>query len=149
MTKLRFFEYRVPLITLGALQLFVGLGTFVGGLFLLVGNEMAATVVSQDFFELNPAATYLGPALLIMFLVGVPHLLAGTLTLIRAPYFASVGVLLGGLFIGWNYLHFVEFGLFSVMQPIYTVLGMVIIALGIFFLFRMEPEDYRQASLNV
>lgn len=118
-------------LILCVLQMFVGITAILGGIGLVSDPSGAKMEVPLTLLENSPFANYLIPGLVLLIIIGVGNVLGGIVTAFRQKRFGSTAVFLGGFLVLYILIEIGIIGLVNFSQPLYFILGVAEVALGI------------------
>jgi hypothetical protein len=118
-------------IMLGALQVFVGITAILGGFGLVSDPSGAGMEVSLTLLENSIFPNYLIPGLVLLIFIGVGNALGGIATFSRHRNFGKMAILLGAFLVIYILIEIGIVGLLNLSQPLYLILGLAEIALGL------------------
>lgn len=95
---------KLVFITLGVLQLLVGLGAAISGLMLIVYPSGSLLQAPLEMLRGSPFDDFLLPGIILFLVNGVGQLLAGILTLRKHPFAAYAGEALGIALMIWIFV---------------------------------------------
>lgn len=116
---------------MGALQIFIGIGGVPAGLIFILDPSGAGMGFSPELLEGTFLPNYVIPGLFLLLVNGVATLVGGALSLLRHRYAGEAGLLLGLLLIAWIVVQVAMIGLVHWLQPLYFVLGVIELVLGL------------------
>jgi hypothetical protein len=118
-------------IGLGGLQVFIGLGGVAGGFGLVTEPSGANLGFHVDLLSTSPFSDYLIPGLFLLIVNGFGSLTAGVLSIIRYRYAGEIAVVLGAFLMIWIVVQVLWIGLTIWLQPLFFVLGLLELVLGL------------------
>lgn len=127
-------------LTLGSLQVFVGLSGVAGGIGLVSDPSGLNVGMSIEILADTPFSNFLVPGLVLLAINGLGSLLGSFLTLTQRPFAAKAAIALGILLIAWIVIQVYWIGLVHWLQPLYLGLGVLELALGLMLAGPLEPE---------
>lgn len=128
-------------LTLGSLQVFVGLSGVAGGIGLVSDPSGLNVGMSIEILADTPFSNFLVPGLVLLAINGLGSLLGSFLTLTQRPFAAKAAIALGILLIAWIVIQVYWIGLVHWLQPLYLGLGILELALGFMLAGSSEPES--------
>lgn len=115
---------------LGALQSFTAIGAIPVGIIMLRDTTGAAMGMSTDLLANSPLDSFLLPGLFLLIVNGLANLAAAILSFTGNRYAGHAGILLGVALIIWILIQVWWISLFSVLQPLFFIIGIVNTWLG-------------------
>ena len=112
--------------TLVALQTLMGLAAVVSGPALVVTNGLA---MPPEWMETSPFGSYAIPGL-VLIMVAIINLAGAYATLRRLPWGSAASAVSGLLWVGWFVVQVAVVGFVSWQQPVYFIVGLLILALA-------------------
>ena len=134
-------------LTLGSLQVFVGLGAVAGGIGLVSDPSGLNVGMSTEILADTPFSNFLVPGLALLAINGLGSLLGSFLTFTQRPFAATAAIALGILLIAWIVIQVYWIGLVHWLQPLYLGLGILELALGLMLAGPSEPEPLTPQKL--
>jgi hypothetical protein len=131
--------------TLAAVELFVAYQAVSGGIGLITGTWPMPT----EWLFRTPFSDWIGPGWLLIVLIGVPHVLASLVIIVRArqPQPGILAGLLAGVsLVAWIVVQLVFLQRFFFLQPIVVGLGLVEIGLALWWQRRLVADSQRAHS---
>ena len=130
---------KLVFITLGVLQLLVGLGAAISGLMLIVYPSGSLLQAPLEMLRGSPFDDFFLPGIILFLVNGVGQLLAGILTLRKHPFAAYAGQALGIALMIWIFVQVNMIGGRHILQYSYFFVGVVETALS--FLIRDHGSE--------
>ena len=125
-TKNRFLKYSLPL-----LQSFIGLTALRGG-YGLVSDPTGATMdTPMEWIRNSPFSDYFIPGLILLIIIGLGNVLAALFTILQQKYSGEIAAILGSFLIIYMSIEIWFIGLRNFLQPIYLILGVIVLLLGL------------------
>jgi hypothetical protein len=126
-------------LTLGSLQLFIGLGGVAGGIGLTADPSGLNVGMSTGILAATPFSDFLIPGLVLLAINGLGSLLGSFLTFTHRRFAAKAAMALGAFLIAWIVIQVYWIGHVHWLQPLYLGFGILELALGL-LLCRMRAE---------
>jgi hypothetical protein len=117
-------------ISLGILQLFIGVGALAGGWAFIIDPTGGILGIPFEYIENTPFHTYLIPGIILFTFNGIGSCIAGFLTLRRYRYAGEIAVVFGAGLVIWITVQ-LQFISYSWMHTLYLLLGLAELALGL------------------
>jgi hypothetical protein len=118
-------------IILSVLQMFVGITAILGGFGLVSDPSGAGMEVPLKLLENSLFTNYLIPGVVLLIVIGVGNVLGGIATFYRHRHFGNIAIFLGGSLVLYILIEIGIIGLLNFSQPLYFILGVVEIILGL------------------
>ena len=115
---------------LGILQALIGLTAIAGG-FRLISNPNGIPDFPIEWLSNSPFNNYFIPGLVLLIVIGLGNVLAGTVTFLRKRYSGSIAIVLGIFLILYMATEVWFVGLRNFLQPLYFILGVIVLILGL------------------
>lgn len=115
---------------LGILQALIGLTAIAGG-FRLISNPNGIPDFPIEWLSNSPFNNYFIPGLVLLIVIGLGNVLAGTVTFLRKRYSGSIAIVLGIFLILYMAIEVWFVGLRNFLQPLYFILGVIVLILGL------------------
>lgn len=113
------------------LQAFIGLAAIKGG-YGLVSDPSGTTIRSSiEWLNNSPVTNYFIPGLVLLIVIGIGNVMAAAVTLLRNKHAGEIAVLVGIILIFYMSIEVWFVGLRNLLQPIYFILGVTVMILGI------------------
>ncbi len=131
--------------TLATVELFVAYQAVSGGIGLITGTWP----MPAEWLFRTPFSNWVGPGWLLIVLIGVPHVLASLVIIVRArqPQPGILAGLLAGVsLVVWIVIQLALLQRFFFLQPIVVVLGLVEIGLALWWQRRLAADSQRSHS---
>ena len=90
-----------------------------------------ASLSPKVLLENSLFTNYLIPGIVLLIVIGVGNVLAGIVTFFRHRHFGNIAVFLGGFLVLYILIEIGIIGLLNLSQPLYLMLGIVEIILGL------------------
>ena len=119
---------RVARIVLVALEVLMGLAAVGGGLDLALTNGQTIRM-PVELLDGTPFSSYFIPGLVLL-VVGIFNLVSAVAVLLRHRWGALASVVVGIMWIGWFVVQVAVVGFLNWQQPVYFVVGLLIIGLA-------------------
>ena len=116
--------------SLGALQAFIGISAIAGG-FRLVSNPNGTLDIPIEWLSNSPFTNYLIPGLVLLVVIGFGNVLAGIVSFLSKRYAGGLAAILGTFLILFMTIEVWFIGLRNFLQPLYFILGAVVLILGL------------------
>jgi hypothetical protein len=116
--------------SLGALQAFIGISAIAGG-FRLVSNPNGTLDITIEWLSNSPFTNYLIPGLVLLAVIGFGNVLAGVASFLNKRYAGGLAAILGTFLILFMTIEVWFIGLRNFLQPLYFILGAVVLILGL------------------
>jgi len=113
------------------LQIFVGITAVLGGFGLVSDPSGTKMNIPLMLLENSPFANYLIPGLFLLLVIGVGNVLTGIVVFLRHRYAGNLSVFLGALLALYITVEVWFIGLMNFSQPLYFVLGVAELILGL------------------
>lgn len=113
------------------LQIGIGVTAVLGGFGLVSDPSGAEMEIPLTLLENSIFANYLIPGLVLLIVIGVGNVLGGIATLSRHRHFGNIAICLGGFLVAYILVEIGIIGLLNLSQPIYIMLGVSEIVLGL------------------
>lgn len=113
----------------GVLQLFIGIGAV--GIGLILKPDGSNLGMSVELLGESPFEDFLIPGIVLLSINGLGSILGGLLSFRRHLYAGKVTMILGVVMVIWIASQVYWIGLISWMQPVYFVLGIMEVFLGV------------------
>ena len=117
-------------ITLGILQLFIGVGALAGGWAFIADPTGGMLGIPFEFIQNTPFHTYLIPGIILFTFNGIGSCIAGFLSLRRYRYAGEIAFVFGAGLMVWIIVQ-VQFISFHWMHALYFGLGLLELVLGL------------------
>jgi len=136
------FKRRLLTYSLGALQAFIGITAIAGG-FRLVSNPNGTSDIPIEWLTGTPFTNYLIPGLVLLIVIGFGNVLGSIFSFLSKRYAGRIATLLGIFLILFMTIEVWFVGLRTFLQPLYFILGAIVMALGLklFKLFITVPME--------
>ncbi len=115
---------------LGILQALIGLTAIAGG-FRLISNPNGIPDFPIEWLSNSPFNNYFIPGLVLLIVIGLGNVLAGTVTFLRKRYSGSIAIVFGIFLILYMATEVWFVGLRNFLQPLYFILGVIVLILGL------------------
>ena len=115
---------------MGALQVFIGFTAIAGG-YQLMSNPNGTPAMPIEMLHASPFATFLIPGIVLLVFIGAINVLSLVLTISGGRHRGSIAVVGGGILIGYMAAEVWWIGWQNVLQPLYLVLGVVLLLSGL------------------
>ena len=137
-----YFKRRLLTYSLGALQAFIGITAIAGG-FRLVSNPNGTPDIPIEWLNSAPFTNYLIPGLVLLIVIGFGNVLGGIFFFLSKRYAGCIAAILGTFLILFMTIEVWFIGLRTFLQPLYFILGAIVMALGfkLFKLFITVPME--------
>ena len=137
-----YFKRRLLTYSLGALQAFIGITAIAGG-FRLVSNPNGTSDIPIEWLNSAPFTNYLIPGLVLLIVIGFGNVLGGIFSFLSKRYAGCIAAILGTFLILFMTIEVWFIGLRTFLQPLYFILGAIVMALGfkLFKLFITVPME--------
>ncbi len=123
-----------PVIVLGVLQVFVGIGAIPAGVGLIADPSGVSMGMSLDWLAGSPFPNFLIPGLFLFAVNGLGSFAGALMTFRRRQYAGLVAIGLGGFLMAWITIQVIIIGPpIHWLQTLYFVLGAVELASGWLF----------------
>lgn len=122
---------------LGYLQLFVGVSAVAGGLPMIIQPNGSQQSISAEVLKGSPFSTLLIPGILLVFVIGILHLVGSFFSLNNKKHHSILSIFLGVMLIGWIVVQLYLIGFGSLLQPLYLALGTLELILAL-LVFRLK-----------
>jgi hypothetical protein len=119
------------------LDLFVGLTAVIGGLAILLG----AIQMPGEWLHHTPFSSYRVPGMVLAVIVGGSALVAAVAVMVRSVWDAIASLVAGVILVGWIVSEVAMLGFQSGLQPLYFVIGLLMIGLAT----RLFMNEWRRA----
>jgi hypothetical protein len=120
---------RIARKAFAALEILMGLAAVGGGLDLVLTNRQLMGMPAE-LLRGSPFGSYFIPGLVLL-VVGTINLAAAIAVLRRHPLSAQASVVAGIMWMGWFVVQVAVVGLMNWQQPVYFVVGLLIIVLAL------------------
>ena len=117
-------------LSLGILQLFVGLGAVAGGLGLTLDPSGASLGLPIEMLETSPFTNFLIPGIVLFVVNGLGSLTGAIASFVRYRYAGHAAIALGAFLMAWILVQVYWFAGFHWLHWLYLGLGIVELALG-------------------
>jgi hypothetical protein len=124
--------------SLGIVQLFVSIGAIPAGISMLLRPDGTGLGMTLDLIKYSPFPDFFIPGLFLFTVNGIFHLFSGILSLLKFRYTAVISMGLGFLLIAWIIIQTITIGLISFMQPMFFIIGLIEVILGIIILRKIK-----------
>ena len=121
---------KLMIFFLGVVQAFIGITAIAGGL-RLVSNPNGLPDVPLEWLVNSPFTNYFFPGLVLLIVIGFGYIVSCTVTFLRKRYSGNMAALLGICLILYMTLEVWFVGLRNFLQPLYFVLGVIVLILGL------------------
>jgi len=115
---------------LGAIQAFIGITAIAGGL-RLIANPNGLPDFPIEWLINSPFPNYFFPGLILLIVIGVGYVVSATLTFFKKGLSGSMAALVGLCLILYMTVEIWFVGLRNFLQPLYFVLGGVVLIFGL------------------
>ena len=120
---------RILSYSLGALQLFIGITAVLGG-FGLVSDPSGVTAKTPlEWLKNSPFENYLVPGLILIIVIGGSHLFGGVFSFSSSSFSPIITATCGIVLVLFMSMEIWFIGLRNLMQPLYLVLGAILVFL--------------------
>jgi hypothetical protein len=134
---------RWPVIVLGVLQIFIGIGAIPAGIVLIANPSGAGLGMSSDWLAGSPFPNFLIPGIVLLAVNGFGSLAGALLTFRRSLVAGLVAIGLGVFLIAWIIIQVIILGPpIHWLQSLYFVLGIIELVLG----WRIDPNALRKLT---
>jgi len=116
---------------LGLIEVFVGVGAISGGAPMLIHPNGSTQGLSTVILANSPFSSFLIPGILLTSIIGLGNLAGAWLSWNDKKYTGEGGIVLGAGLIIWITVQTFMLGLASTMQPLFFVIGISQLILGI------------------
>src|SRR5210317_1902855 len=123
------FKRRLLTYSLGVFQAFIGITAIAGG-FRLVSNPNGTPDIPIEWLNSAPFTNYLIPGLVLLIVIGFGNVLGGIFSFLSKRYAGGIAAILGTFLILFMTIEVWCIGLRTFLQPLYFILGAIVIALG-------------------
>jgi hypothetical protein len=120
---------RIARKALAALEILMGLAAVGGGLDLVLTNGQLMGMPAE-LLRGSPFGSYFIPGLVLL-AMGIANLASASAVLRRQPSGAQASVVVDIMWMGWFVVQIAVVGLMNWQQPLYFVLGLLIIVLAV------------------
>jgi hypothetical protein len=120
---------RIARKALAALEILMGLAAVGGGLDLVLTNGQLMGMPAE-LLRGSPFGSYFIPGLVLL-AIGIANLASAAAVLRRHPSGAQASVVVGIMWTGWFVVQVAVVGLMNWQQPVYFVVGLLIIVLAL------------------
>ena len=117
-------------VSLGILQIFIGLGAVAGGIVLIIDPSGSIMGLPLDLLHGSPFPDYLIPGLFLFLINGVGSLLGSISTFVKKFYAGEIAVALGIILIVWIIIQVLIIEGFHWIHALYIGLGFLELLLG-------------------
>ncbi len=126
-----------------ALDLFLAIGAFGGGLALMLGPRGEIIPLKVATLSGSPFDTFFVPGLVLFVVLGFGPLAAAALAWLRQPLAPVATIVVGAGLLPWLAVEIVIVGYASdpPLQPFYLLVGAVITVIGLGWLVEPEPSE--------
>ena len=121
---------RLLIFFLGALQAFIGVTAIAGG-FRLVSNPNGTSDIPIEWLNSAPFTNYLIPGLVLLIVIGFGNVLGGIFSFLNKKYAGGMAAALGIFLILFMTIEIWFVGLRTFLQPLYFILGAIVLVLGL------------------
>lgn len=116
---------------LGYLQIFIGMGALSGGLPMLLSPDGSNSGLNIEHLQNTPFENYLIPGILLVLIIGAGNLVGSYFSLKFKNLAGHAGIVLGFALMIWIATQMLLLGNVSWLQPIFLLLGITELVLGI------------------
>ena len=120
-------------IFLGVIQAFIGITAIAGGL-RMVSNPNGLEDIPIEWLIGSPFTSYFIPGLMLLIVIGFGNVFSSVFTFLRKGYSGLVSALLGIFLIIFMTAEVYFVGLQNFLQPLYFILGFIVLYLGYIFI---------------
>lgn len=131
---------------MGYLQIFIGLGAVAGGIGFLADPTGANIGIDAAVLGNSPFRDFLIPGLVLLFVIGIGHLIAGVVSLIPRRQAAVLAMVMGEILVVWILLQIWWIGPASWLQPLYLGLGVLELVLGLLLRQKSRQKPSHQPN---
>ena len=124
------FKRRLLTYSLGAFQAFIGITAIAGG-FRLVSNPNGTSDIPIEWLNSSPFTNYLIPGLVLLIVIGFGNVLGGIFSFLSKRYAGGLAAMLGTFLILFMTIEVWFVGLRNFLQPLYFILGAIVLVLGL------------------
>lgn len=116
---------------LSLFQVLIGGTALFGGFSLMMTPDGSSLNLSLDILRDTPFTDYYVPGLLLFILIGLFHIAGALVTGIQLRLAGSLAVFLGITLLFWIIIQVAMIGYASLLQPLYFILGLAEMDLGV------------------
>lgn len=116
---------------LSLFQVLIGVTALYGGSSLMMTPNGSSLDLSLDILRDTPFTDYYVPGLLLFIFIGLFHVAGVITTWIRLRIAGSIAVFLGLILLFWIIIQVAMIGYASLLQPLYFILGLAEMDLGV------------------
>jgi hypothetical protein len=132
-----------PVIALGVLQVFIGIGAIPAGIGMIADPSGAGLGMSSDWLAGSPFPNFLIPGIVLLAVNGLGSLTGALLSFRRSQYAGLGAIGLGIFLIVWIVIQVLVVGPpIHWLQPLYFVIGIIELALG----WQIDPNALRKLT---
>jgi hypothetical protein len=124
------------------IQAFIGITAIAGGS-RLIRNPNGLPDFPIEWLINSPFTNYFFPGLVLLIVIGIGYVVSGIVTFFRKGYSGSMATLLGICLILYMTIEVWFVGLRNFLQPLYFILGVVVLILGM-KLFKSTHKLHRK-----
>jgi len=128
-------------LILGIILAFVALGALPAGFSMIRHPDGSGLGMTADYLKNSPFKDFLVPGIFLFSVNGVLNLAGAILCFLRSRYASTVGLMLGVSLMIWIGVQVRAIGLTSFMQPMFFIIGMAEITLGMLIIRQKLRED--------
>ena len=118
-------------LILGIILAFVALGALPAGYLMISHPDGTGLGMTTDYLKNSPFKDFLVPGIFLFAVNGVLSLAGAILCFLRSRYSSTIGLMLGFSLLIWIGVQVRAIGLTSFMQPMFFIIGLAEIALGL------------------
>ncbi|MBD3276510.1 MAG: hypothetical protein GF372_14435 [Candidatus Marinimicrobia bacterium] len=119
--------------SLGVLQVLIGVGAMFGGFGLMMDPSGVSLGMSVAYLQGTPFQTFFIPGIVLFLMNGLGTLAALYFTFKNHRYASYLAMVFGAGLVLWIVIQVALIGYQSLLQPLYFILGILEIALGLSF----------------
>jgi hypothetical protein len=126
---------------IGYIQVFIGMSAVAGGLPMILNPGGTDQGLTTEILASSPFNDYLIPGIILFTVNGLGNLTGAYFSLKERPFSGFAGIILGSALIIWVIVQVYYLGLSIWLQPLFFVIGIVELVLGI-LIFRKEKPSF-------
>ncbi len=117
-------------ISLGVLQVFVGIGAFISGAAMLLNTDGSLLGLTTEMLKNTPFQNYLLPGLMLLAVNGICNIIASAFSFTNHQYAGFLGLVLGTTLLAWMGVQVYMVGFNHIFQPLFIGIGIAEVLLS-------------------
>jgi hypothetical protein len=132
---------RKIIIAQGILLTFVAIGAIPAGFSMIIQPDGSGLGLTTDLLKNSPFPDFLIPGLFLFFVNGVLNLAVAILSFLNSRFSGVSAMLLGAALVAWICVQVYYISLSSFMQPMFFLIGLAEVVLGMVIIFNNPKEE--------